>query len=481
MVAVLQLRFAPVALCHATLKLERVVELGRAAARSPPLGSDRCIDVDKQGQVGSGCATVDRGNKGPIDIDRLVGQRRQSVAIADDVHAGCQPGLDFTGQVIETIGGKQQRHGVGRQLFLALKNAPQRDANRTARRFAGGVHRVAAPLKVGTQPRGLRGGAGAVDSLQHNEMAPCHIALRSGAAPVTLGFVQAAAFSPQPFGKYLLVKQIGKGGMAEVFLARQRGPQGFEKECVIKRILPKLAVDEQFVRMFLDEARIAAPLSHPNIVQIFDLGEAAPREYFIAMEYVQGVDLQQIIDAGTQLGQCMPLPIAIRIVSNVAEGLGHAHRAVDGRGQPLGLVHRDISPSNILVSFDGIAKLCDFGIAKAMAGQRATQTGTIKGKVPYMSPEQLQAHPLDARSDLFSLGVVLYQLTCGKMPFGGESPVQRALQTLQHEPCPPSLLVDDYPPSLAAVATRALSKRPEDRFLARPVHSQVRRPVDDEC
>ncbi len=290
------------------------------------------------------------------------------------------------------------------------------------------------------------------------------VALRPRLKPDTLLFVQAVPASSQAFGKYLLVKQIGKGGMAEVFLARQRGPQGFEKECVIKRILPKLAADEQFVRMFLDEARIAAPLSHPNIVQIFDLGEAAPREFFIAMEYVNGVDLQQIVDAEATLGQRMPLPIAIRIVSNVAEGLGHAHRATDSNGQPLGLVHRDISPSNILVSFDGIAKLCDFGIAKAMAGQRATQTGTIKGKVPYMSPEQLQAHPLDARSDLFSLGVVLYELTCGTMPFAGKSPVERAVQTLQNEPCPPSLLVDDYPPSLAVVTTRALAKRPEDRF-----------------
>ena len=168
---------------------------------------------------------------------------------------------------------------------------------------------------------------------------------------------------PRPFGKYLLLRQLAIGGMAEVYLARQSGPAGFEKECVIKRILPSLAADQQFVNMFLDEARIAARLSHPNIVQIFDLGSIGEGDYFLAMEHVHGVDLQQIEEAEAQRGGRIPLSIAVRIASNVAEGLEHAHRATDGRNQPLGLVHRDVTPSNVIVSFDGVGKILDFVIA----------------------------------------------------------------------------------------------------------------------
>src|SRR5689334_13775565 len=155
--------------------------------------------------------------------------------------------------------------------------------------------------------------------------------------------------------------------MAEVYLARANGPAGWEKECVIKRILPSLAIDQQFVQMFLDEARIAARLSHPNIVQIFDFGEVGNHDYFIAMEYVRGVDLQVVLEAERARGGRLPLAIALRLVSNVAEGLDAAHRATDGRGNPLGIVHRDVTPSNVIVSFDGVAKICDFGIAKAVA------------------------------------------------------------------------------------------------------------------
>ena len=269
---------------------------------------------------------------------------------------------------------------------------------------------------------------------------------------------------PRPFGKYLLLRQLAIGGMAEVYLARQSGPAGFEKECVIKRILPALAADQQFVSMFLDEARIAARLSHPNIVQIYDLGSVSEGDYFLAMEHVHGVDLQQIEEAESARGGRMPLAVAVRIVSNVAEGLEHAHRATDGRGQALGLVHRDVTPSNVICSFDGVAKILDFGIAKAVAKKGRTEVGVIKGKIPYMSPEQVQGEPLDFRSDIFSLGTMLYELTTGHKPFEGEGPADLSMKILNTEPHPPDFYVDRFPPSLKEVITRAMAKKPADRF-----------------
>jgi serine/threonine protein kinase len=279
---------------------------------------------------------------------------------------------------------------------------------------------------------------------------------------------------PRPFGKYLLLRQLAIGGMAEVYLARQSGPAGFEKECVIKRILPALAADQQFVSMFLDEARIAARLSHPNIVQIYDLGSVTEGDYFLAMEHVHGVDLQQIEEAESARGGRMPLSVAMRIVSNVAEGLEHAHRATDGRGQPLGLVHRDVTPSNVIVSFDGVAKILDFGIAKAVAKKGRTEVGVIKGKIPYMSPEQVQGESLDARSDVFSLGTVLYELTTGHKPFDGEGPADLSLKILQTIPKAPSLYVDGYPAGLTDIVRQAMSKTPSERFRsARDMHEAL--------
>jgi serine/threonine-protein kinase len=269
---------------------------------------------------------------------------------------------------------------------------------------------------------------------------------------------------PKPFGKYMLLRQLAVGGMAEVYLARASGPAGFEKECVIKRILPSLASDAQFVQMFLDEARIAARLSHPNIVQIFELGEVTPHDHFIAMEYVHGVDVQQILESERARSGRVPLAIALKLVSNVAEGLDAAHRATDSRGQALGIVHRDVTPSNVIVSFDGVAKILDFGIAKAVAKNGRTEVGVIKGKIPYMSPEQVDGQPLDARSDMFSLGVLLYELTTGHKPFDGQSPAEISIKILHDEPSPPEVLLTHYPGALALILRRAMAKKPDDRF-----------------
>jgi serine/threonine-protein kinase len=269
---------------------------------------------------------------------------------------------------------------------------------------------------------------------------------------------------PRPFGKYVLLRQLAVGGMAEVYLARQSGPAGFEKECVIKRILPSLAADQQFVRMFLDEARIAARLSHPHIVQIYDLGKLTEQDYYLAMEHVPGVDLQQIAEAEQRRGGHVPLQIALRLISNIAEGLDHAHRATDARGAPLGVVHRDVTPSNVIVSVDGVAKILDFGIAKAVAKEGHTEVGVIKGKIPYMSPEQVQGEAIDARSDIFSLGTVLYELTVGQRPFAGQNAAELSIQILHDEPTAPEVVIESYPERLGAIIRRAMAKRRADRY-----------------
>src|SRR5207244_6715510 len=178
--------------------------------------------------------------------------------------------------------------------------------------------------------------------------------------------------------------------------------------------LPQLADDQQFVSMFLDEARIAALLTHPNIVQIFDLGKQ-DGSYFLAMEHIHGEDVTRILDGERQRGRvALPLPIATRIIAQVAEGLDYAHHAADEDGQPLGIVHRDVSPPNVIVSYAGSVKIVDFGIAKAAVKHSQTEVGVIKGKVPYMSPEQVQGHELDQRSDIFSLGLLIYELWTGQ-------------------------------------------------------------------
>ena len=287
---------------------------------------------------------------------------------------------------------------------------------------------------------------------------------------------EAQAF-PRPFGsKYVLLRHLATGGMADVFLARQTGSAGFVKECVIKRILPHLARDSQFVTMFLDEARLCARLNHPNIAQVYDLGQVGD-DYFIAMEHVHGVDLERVIEVIRERGEThMPAQIAARIIASAADALEHAHNAVDALGRPLGIVHRDVTPSNIMVSFEGVPKLLDFGIAKASHKQFKTEVGVVRGKAPYMSPEQVEGDALDARSDLFSLGAVLYELTTGKKPFDGETSHKIGMRILHDDPTPPTMIIDDYPELLEKVVMGALAKRPTERIQsARQLQTEIER------
>ena len=265
------------------------------------------------------------------------------------------------------------------------------------------------------------------------------------------------------FGKYLLERQLAIGGMAELFLARQQGPAGFEKQLVIKRILPHFANDEQFIQMFLDEARTAAKLNHPNVVQIFELGEIEG-SYYIAMELIRGESLAKVIRRLRQHGMHMPLHLAAKVVASVCAGLDYAHNFAGGDGIALGLVHRDISPDNVLVSFDGAVKMIDFGIAKARDNETKTQAGSVKGKFCYMSPEQVQGKRLDRRSDIFSLGIVLHELTTLEKPFGAEADLMTVSAIVNDAPKSALDLVEGYPAPLWEIIAKALTKNRDQRY-----------------
>ena len=263
--------------------------------------------------------------------------------------------------------------------------------------------------------------------------------------------------------RYHVVSKIAKGGMAEIFLALQQGEQGFQKPVVLKRILPALAADPKFVRMFVDEAHIASTLNHSNLVQVLDLGRSGD-QYFLVLEFVDGWSLEQIRRRAQAAKLKLPVPLALTIVSALCRGLAYVHTR-ERNGQPLGIVHRDVTPQNVLISQQGEVKLADFGIAKAIGKSEKSATGVIKGKFAYMSPEQSLAQPLDARSDLFSVGTVLYLLTTGQAsPSTGRRTLDVIMQVRRARPAKPSTLVRDLNPDVERFIVRALRADPGKRW-----------------
>jgi serine/threonine-protein kinase len=264
------------------------------------------------------------------------------------------------------------------------------------------------------------------------------------------------------FGHYLLLRRIARGGMAEVFLAQQQGLEGFDRRVAVKRILPHLADSPDFVKMFLGEAKLAAQLSHPNVVHIYEFGKVE-QDYFIAMEYVDGVHAGQLFKHGEKL----PAALIARIGADAAAALHYAHELLGPNGQPYGLVHRDVSPANLMVSFDGVVKLCDFGIAKAvMLTDQKTSPGQVKGKYAYMSPEQTIAAPLDGRSDVFSLAIVLWELLAGRfiVSRGDAVDAMRAIRDGKLEPI--ERVVPGVPKPLAQALAWGLESRRDQRASA---------------
>ena len=262
-------------------------------------------------------------------------------------------------------------------------------------------------------------------------------------------------------GRYSVLRKIADGGMAEIFLARLEGRQGFQKQVVLKRVRTALFADPMFRNTLLDEAHVAMDLNHGNIVQVLDLGEAGGR-YFLALELVDGWSLEQLQKRAAAAQVPFPRALALYAVAQVCRALAYAH-ARQRDGKPLGIVHRDVSPQNILVSEQGEVKLTDFGIAKVHARADHTASGVVKGKVHFMSPEQADAAPLDGRSDLFSLGAVLYQLVSGKLPFAAPTPLETMLKVRAADFIPLTRACPDVEPELGRLVLKALQRKPEDR------------------
>ncbi|HLK39520.1 MAG TPA: protein kinase [Polyangiaceae bacterium] len=279
----------------------------------------------------------------------------------------------------------------------------------------------------------------------------------------------------EAFGRYRLLERLGQGGMAEVFKAKSYGVEGFEKILVIKRILPDLAKSHDFVDMFIHEAKLAVRLSHANVVQVFDLGRAAGSDgsgqdaYYIAMEYVHGFDLASVLARARRRQTQVPIQMAVYVASEIAKGLDHAHRRRDERMRPLRIVHRDVSPQNVLLSFEGEVKVTDFGIAKARgaldrAGGEDTRSRALHGKFGYMSPEQARGEEVDARSDLFSLGTILYECVAGVNPFTAPTTFE-TLRRVQAGECPPiELFRPEIPPDLVAILKTAMATLAAERY-----------------
>jgi serine/threonine-protein kinase len=280
-------------------------------------------------------------------------------------------------------------------------------------------------------------------------------------------------------GGYHVLEKIAQGGMAEIFLARHRSVEGFQRQVVIKRILREFSANAEFVASFLNEAKLSAQLSHSNIVRIYDLGRSEGC-YFIAMEYVRGFDLHAILAAQRKLKAQLPLPVVLTIMSDLCAGLGYAHAATDLDGRRLGLVHRDVTPSNVLVALDGQAKILDFGIAKATAtGEHKTKTGTIKGKYSYLAPEQVLGHPVDHRADIFAAGVTLYELFTNRNPYRGPNEYETLMRVVKADS--PSLVAlrPTVPMAFDAIVRKALAKEPNARFqsceeLRAALHEEAR-------
>jgi protein kinase-like protein len=274
----------------------------------------------------------------------------------------------------------------------------------------------------------------------------------------------SSSLTGERFAKYMLVGEIAQGGMGELFLAIQDGLEGFRKIVVVKRVLRHLTANAEFMRMFIDEARLTARLEHPNIVKTFEFGEQ-DGQYFTVMEFLAGEDLGKVLRKLAAVpNQLMPLPFAVHIIVQLCNGLHFAHELTDLAGRPLGLVHRDVNPSNIIITYAGEVKMIDFGVAKVNTTASRTVAGTIKGKIAYMAPEHILARPVDRRSDVFSTGIVLWELLTGRPLFARDNEAA-TLHAVLYDPIPPpSKYRPEVPTELDAIVARAVARAPGDRF-----------------
>ncbi len=348
------------------------------------------------------------------------------------------------------------------EVDLHLPAEEEDDADEKDLDLLAVASRTGTKFQITSAPPKLEEGAGldlaglAENALEETTPAP---RVPEGPRARTIGHWRNDAYGP-----YRLIDRVAVGGMAEVFKAKRSGVEGFEKVVAVKRILPHLSDNQEFVDMFVDEAKMVAGLAHPNIVQIFDLGRIE-KTYYIAMEYVHGRDLRTILKRAKEKGLRMPLDLSLHIVQEVCSALEYAHRKKDDKGRPMQIVHRDVSPQNILISFEGDVKLADFGIAKAATKASNTDRGALRGKLLYMSPEQAWGKPIDRRSDIFSLGIVLYEMITDEKPFQGGSTELSILEAVrQGQIAPPRGLNPRIPEPLENVVMKAVARDADERY-----------------
>jgi eukaryotic-like serine/threonine-protein kinase len=277
-------------------------------------------------------------------------------------------------------------------------------------------------------------------------------------------------------GRYEILEPLGIGGMAEVFKARCRGPAGFERVVVIKRILPAHWGDDELRRMFVDEAKVLGLLHHPNVVQVYDFGEEQDGTLFLALEYVDGPSISRVLSTLRACGRRMPAAIAAYVAREVCRALDYVHQLRSADDEPLGIVHRDVTPSNVVLGRAGGVKLLDFGVAKSVTASQLTRAGTVKGKPAYLAPEQLESKPIDGRVDLFALGVVLHEMLTLEHLFAGDSDLATIKKVLEIEIPRPSHRRQDLPPELDRIVMRALERDPARRY---PSAAEMGRELDD--
>jgi len=268
---------------------------------------------------------------------------------------------------------------------------------------------------------------------------------------------------PARIGRYEIIERIGAGGMAEAFRAKARGPAGYERELIIKSILPELAEDAEFIRLFVAEAKILGLIKHPNVVQVYDFGEEGGR-HFLALEYLDGPSVADMIAVLAHSGQNMPLGLAVYIAREICLGLAAAHGLCGPDDRPLNVVHRDVTPSNVMTTTVGEVKLVDFGIVRVGPATTATLGGRVRGKPAYLSPEQLAGNEIDGRTDLFTAGIVLHEMLTLKPLFLAENELATIYRIMMHQIVPPSVPRSDVPPELDRIVLRALEREPEQRY-----------------
>lgn len=272
--------------------------------------------------------------------------------------------------------------------------------------------------------------------------------------------------------RYRIIEKIDAGGMAEIYRGAAVSLDGFEKQVAIKRILPSICTDKKFVAMFLDEARLSMQLQHANIVQIFDIGKADDT-FFVVMELIEGPNLRRLMQRSIDRNMPFPVPMACYLISEVAKALAYAHEKTDPKGQPLGIVHRDVSPPNVLLSRQGEVKLTDFGLAKAATHVQSTDAGVIKGKFAYLSPEVVDGKEADPRADVYSAGIILWEMLCGRKLFAGKTDMETVELVRKGHITPPSELRPGVDAELDRIVLKALAKNPKRRFQSARAFEQA--------